>query len=86
MISDLGLPGAIDGYARANEIRSDATLAGVYLIALSGYGQDDDRRRTVGAGFDRYFVKPVEPESLQEALSKFALAKQRSSSTKLKVQ
>ena len=86
VISDLGLPGAIDGYALANEIRSDATLAGVYLIALSGYGQDDDRRRTVGAGFDRYFVKPVEPESLQEALSKFALAKQRSSSTKLKVQ
>ena len=85
VISDLGLPGAIDGYALANEIRSEATLSGVYLIALSGYGQDDDRRRTEGAGFDRHFVKPVEPESLQDALSKFALSKQRSSSTKLKV-
>lgn len=75
VISDLGLPGALDGYALANALRTESALAGIYLIALSGYGQDDDRRKTEGAGFHRHFVKPVEPESLQEALIEFALSR-----------
>lgn len=45
VISDLGLPGELDGYAVASAIREDPSLPPIYLIALSGYGQDDDRAR-----------------------------------------
>ncbi len=75
VISDLGLPGKLDGYALANKLRAEPTLAGVYLIALSGYGQDDDRVRTQGVGFDKHFVKPIDPDQLQAVLN---IAKQRS--------
>lgn len=42
VIPDSGLPGGIDGYALADALRSDPLLSNAYLIALSGYGQDDD--------------------------------------------
>lgn len=68
VISDLGLPGKTDGYAVAHGLRSDPRLEHVYLIALSGYGQDDDRRKSQEAGFDRHLVKPVDPTCLEQAL------------------
>lgn len=68
VISDLGLPGSMNGYTLARELRADPLLSSVYLIALSGYGQDDDRKKTEEAGFDRHLVKPVELESLYTAL------------------
>lgn len=67
MVLDLGMPD-IDGYAVARAVRADAQLAGMRLIALSGYGQPDDRRRTAAAGFDAHLVKPVEHEVLNAAL------------------
>jgi len=69
LISDLGLPGELDGYAVARAVRADPELAGVYLIALSGYGQEDDRRRAKEAGFEQHLVKPVDPTSLEGTLS-----------------
>ena len=39
------------------------------VVALTGYGQDEDRRRTREAGFDRHLVKPVDPEELREVLA-----------------
>jgi signal transduction histidine kinase len=69
VISDLGLPGEQDGYAVARAMRGDPALSRVYLIALSGYGQDEDRRRTREAGYDCHLVKPVDPASLQNALA-----------------
>lgn len=69
VISDLGLPGAVNGFQLAHELRADPNLGKVYLIALSGYGQDDDRRKTQEAGFDRHLVKPVELDSLYGALN-----------------
>jgi len=69
VISDLGLPGEMDGYAVASALREDPSLPPIYLIALSGYGQDDDRQRAADAGFDRHLVKPVDPQSLRDALS-----------------
>jgi signal transduction histidine kinase len=69
VISDLGLPGEQDGYAVARAMRNDPVLAGVYLIAMSGYGQDEDRRRTHDAGFNCHLVKPVDPASLENALA-----------------
>jgi signal transduction histidine kinase len=67
MVLDLGMPG-LDGYAVARAVRRDATLAGVRLVALSGYGQPEDRQRTTQAGFDVHLVKPVNIEVLAAAL------------------
>lgn len=67
MILDLGMP-EMDGYAVARAIHNDATLASTRLIALSGYGQLDDRRRTTEAGFEAHLVKPAEPDSILTAV------------------
>jgi len=67
MILDLGMPG-MDGYEVAQAIRADPRLTAIRLIALSGYGQPEDRRRTAAAGFDEHLVKPVEHQVLQVAL------------------
>lgn len=64
---DIGLPG-IDGYEVARRMRADPALAGVRLVALTGYGQDDDQRRALEAGFDTHLVKPVELRRLMEVL------------------
>jgi len=63
---DIGLPG-LDGYAVARKLR-DAGLSGVKLVALTGYGKYDDRRRARAAGFDEYVVKPAEPSELRRLL------------------
>jgi CheY-like chemotaxis protein len=68
MILDLGMPG-MDGYEVARAVRSDPTLRRTRLIALSGYGQAEDRRRTSEAGFDQHLVKPVIFETLSAAIS-----------------
>jgi CheY-like chemotaxis protein len=53
---DIGLP-VMDGYELARRMRE---LAAVYLVAVTGYGQDSDRARARDAGFDRHLVKPVD--------------------------
>jgi signal transduction histidine kinase/CheY-like chemotaxis protein len=64
---DIGLPG-LDGYEVARQIRRD--LGGVIrLIALTGYGQPEDRRRGAEAGFDAYLVKPVFADQLARVLT-----------------
>lgn len=80
VISDLGLPGDLDGYALARELRADATLADLYLIALSGYGRDDDRRQARAAGFDRHLAKPVDAACLDAALADIPQRELRASS------
>jgi signal transduction histidine kinase/CheY-like chemotaxis protein len=67
MILDLGMP-EMDGYAVARAVRSDPKIAATRLIALSGYGQAEDRRRTADVGFDEHLVKPVEHDVLNAAL------------------
>jgi PAS domain S-box-containing protein len=62
---DIGLP-EMDGYEVARELRRRG-YAGL-LIAVSGYGQEEDKRRSREAGFDAHLVKPVEPEQLARAL------------------
>ena len=66
VLVDIGLP-SLDGYAVAQRIR-DALGDSVLLVALTGYGRDDDRRRTAGAGFDAHLVKPVDFESVARLL------------------
>jgi CheY-like chemotaxis protein len=65
-VIDIGLPG-LDGYEVGRRIRSDLGSS-VRLIALTGYGQAEDRRRSEGAGFDMHLVKPVTPEQIRDAL------------------
>lgn len=67
---DIGLPG-LDGYEVARHVRSAAGDA-VYLVAVTGYGQDSDRRRALGAGFDRHVTKPWDLEVLQDLLERAA--------------
>lgn len=63
---DIGLPG-MDGYQVARELRA-ALGAGIFLVAMTGFGQPHDRRRALESGFDTHLVKPVDPDVLQELL------------------
>ncbi|PTL75351.1 ATP-binding protein [Vitiosangium sp. GDMCC 1.1324] len=60
---DVGLP-VMDGYELASKIRQDPALAGIKLVAVTGYGQDSDCRRARTAGFDVHMVKPIDPGQL----------------------
>ena len=64
---DIGLPG-IDGYEIARRVRARDTRRPV-LIALTGYGQPEDRRRATDAGFDDMLVKPVDPTALTNLIA-----------------
>jgi len=63
---DIGLP-HFDGYELARKTRASVGVA-VRLVALTGYGQPDDRRQALQAGFDAHLVKPVHPDALLDAL------------------
>jgi signal transduction histidine kinase/ActR/RegA family two-component response regulator len=66
-IVDIGLPG-ISGYEVARRLRQLPRSRPMALIALTGYGQDEDRRRALQVGFDLHLVKPVDAERLKLAL------------------
>ena len=68
IVLDIGLPD-IDGCQVAERLRQEPNLNGVLLIALTGYGQDEDRQRCYDAGFDEHLIKPVDPGSLEALLS-----------------
>jgi signal transduction histidine kinase/ActR/RegA family two-component response regulator len=65
---DIGMP-KLNGYDVARRIRAQAWGKAVRLVAMSGWGQEDDRRRAIDAGFDDHFVKPVPPEVLRALLA-----------------
>jgi signal transduction histidine kinase/CheY-like chemotaxis protein len=68
LLCDLGLPGK-DGFAVAEALRSDAATARVRLVAVSGYGGAEDRKRSQAAGFDAHLTKPVDMEALGRVLA-----------------
>jgi CheY-like chemotaxis protein len=68
IVSDIGLPG-LDGYGVAQELRRNATTAGTKLIAVTGYGGDEDRERALNCGFNYVITKPAQPTVLMELLS-----------------
>jgi CheY-like chemotaxis protein len=68
-IVDIALPG-IDGYEVARRLRADPGTRSMGLIALSGYGQEEDRRCAYEAGFDVHLVKPVEAARLSETIAR----------------
>ena len=65
MLVDIGLPG-MDGYEVARRIRGDAAFHTVRLIALTGYGRDEDRQAAIAAGFDHHLVKPAEFSEIEQ--------------------
>ena len=68
VLLDIGLPG-MDGYEVARRLRQQAGLNNTFLVAVTGYGQDEDRRRAEEAGFDAHLVKPADPVVLQQLLA-----------------
>jgi CheY-like chemotaxis protein len=68
ILLDIGLPG-MDGYEVARQIGQEAGLSGALLVAVSGYGQEEDRRRARDAGLDHHLVKPVDMRELQRLIS-----------------
>ena len=69
VLCDIGLPGGMDGYAVARTLRADPNLKGALLIALTGYGAEEDQRRAAEAGFDYHMTKPVSFQDMAWALS-----------------
>jgi DNA-binding response OmpR family regulator len=67
VLLDIGLPG-IDGYEVARRLRVQESFASTPLIAVTGFGQEEDRQRSRDAGFDYHLVKPVDPDRLNELL------------------
>jgi len=64
---DIGLPD-LDGYEVARRLREDPATRHIRLVALTGYGTVEDRRRALAAGFDEHLAKPVELASLEALL------------------
>ena len=71
VLLDIGLPG-INGYEVARRLRRERDLNGVFIVALTGYGQEEDRRQAMEAGFDRHFTKPVDLDVLHTLLKQVA--------------
>ena len=58
----------MDGYDVARALRAEPACAGALIVAVSGYGQAEDRARSRVAGFDQHLLKPVTPERLLEVV------------------
>ena len=71
---DIGLP-ELDGYAVARRVRERHLSDDTYLIALTGYGRDADRRRAIEAGFDDHLTKPVDLVMMHAVLHRVAARK-----------
>jgi CheY-like chemotaxis protein len=70
---DLGMP-KLDGFTVCRKIRAEPWGAAIRLVAQSGWGQDEDRRRTAEAGFDHHLVKPIDPLALDALVQELAAA------------
>ncbi len=72
ILLDIGLPD-LNGYQVAERLRETPdAMKQVVLVAMTGYGQAEDRRRAVRAGFDYHMVKPFDPQRLEQLLTQIA--------------
>lgn len=69
VLCDIGLPAGMDGFDVARVMRADPTLRGALLVAVTGYGRDEDRESALAAGFDAHLTKPVELAEIEALLS-----------------
>lgn len=67
VLLDIGLPG-MDGFAVAAQLRKEG-IGGRMLVALTGYGEKQDRDKAQQVGFDHHLVKPIDPDTLQRLLA-----------------
>jgi len=72
LLLDLGMPG-MDGFEVAHRLRADPAHAGLLIVALTGWGQEEDRRRTQAGGFDHHLTKPVDVDALLQILAHIAV-------------
>ncbi|HWT70988.1 MAG TPA: ATP-binding protein, partial [Oxalicibacterium sp.] len=70
-IVDIGLPD-MDGYDVARRLRGSRTTSAIRLVALTGYGQESDRKHALSSGFDRHLVKPVDTEVLLSTIAQLS--------------
>jgi PAS domain S-box-containing protein len=68
VLLDIGLPG-LNGYEVARRLRGEASTSSATIVAVSGYGQDADRRKSEAAGFDHHLVKPVDLRKLSALIT-----------------
>jgi CheY-like chemotaxis protein len=68
MLLDIGLP-KMNGYETARRVRDEPWGGNVALVALTGWGQDEDKRRSLEAGFDHHLTKPIAPADLEKLLA-----------------
>ncbi len=66
---DIGMP-KVNGYEAARRIRGRSGGKGLVLVAVTGWGQEEDKRKAAAAGFDHHLTKPVEPRALEQILAK----------------
>ena len=71
VLLDIGLP-KLDGYEVARRLRLDPRNENMVLVAVTGYGREEERERGLAAGFHHYLVKPVDPGVLQALLGEIA--------------
>lgn len=64
---DIGMPG-MDGYALAEHFRHDPLHSSMFLVAVTGWAQEEDKRRAIEAGFDAHVTKPADPDELNQLL------------------
>jgi signal transduction histidine kinase/DNA-binding response OmpR family regulator len=69
VLLDIGLPG-MDGYEVARRMRAMGDLDRTLLVALTGYGQEEDRRRSRESGFDQHLTKPVDPLAIKQLIAR----------------
>ena len=69
VLLDIGLP-KLDGYEVAQRLRAEATCKAACLVAITGWGRDEDNDRAMQAGFDHHLTKPVDPAVLESLIAK----------------
>ena len=67
---DIGMP-KVHGYEVARRLRARPATSGALLVAVTGWGQENDRKRAREAGFDRHLVKPVDPDEIDTILESY---------------
>jgi CheY-like chemotaxis protein len=72
ILLDVGMPD-MDGTEVAKEVRQHREVAGARIVALTGWGQAEDRQRTAAAGFDDHLTKPADPAQIQRLLEEVAV-------------
>ena len=68
VLLDIGMP-KIDGYETCRQLRQEPSLKNIIIVAVSGWGQSQDKQRALDAGFDAHLTKPVDPKALAHVLA-----------------